>query len=115
NFRFVFFSINNPQIEPNSFNEAIQEVFARQMPIIWNNEQEGVIVEKHSTLDDPVSYDQIIDILMSDLYVKIKFFVGPFQNKLTDVYDNYKKLAHAAKIVFTHSRKRIINYVESIP
>ena len=37
---------------------------------------EGFIIEQQIIEEESISFEQIIDILMSDLYVKINFFVG---------------------------------------
>ena len=114
-YRFVYFSINKNQITPSSFKEAIQEVFGNQVSILWENEYEGIIIENQLTLEDNTSYEQIIDILMSDLYVKIKFYVGPFQADLVDVHRHYLSLTQSARKLFTVSNKAVLTYVDAVP
>ncbi|MCZ2258457.1 PucR family transcriptional regulator [Sporosarcina sp. G11-34] len=114
-YRFIYFSINKNQITPILFKSAIQELFGKQVPILWENEHQGIIIEELSTHEESTSYEQIIDILMSDLYVKIKFYVGPFQKDLKDVNQYYQSITGATKKVFTYSNKTVVTYIDAVP
>ena len=114
-YRFVYFSINKNQIEPHVFKEAIHELFAKQVAILWESEQQGVIIEEQRTLEDSISYEQIIDVLMSDLYIKINFFVGPFRNHLENIGKHYNAILTNAAIACTYANKPVTNYIEVIP
>lgn len=115
NYRFVYFTMRENQIDPVQFKDAILELFAKQVPILWSNGYEGVIIEEQTIMEESIVYDQIIDVLMSDLYVNINFFVGPFQTDLTDVNHQYHSLIKAAKIVFANSKKSVVTYIDAIP
>lgn len=112
-YRFIYFSFQKHQIEPTAFKEAVNTFFAKQVPVLWVNEHEGIIVE--STDDEAILYEQIIDVLMSDLSVKIYFFVGPYLNKLSDAKKYYQTLIKGAKIAGNYSEKAVITYIEAIP
>lgn len=112
-YRFIYFSFSRHQLEPVSFKEAIQAFFAREVPIIWKNEHEGIIVETNPDVD--LSYEQIIDVLMSDLYVKIKFLIGPYHESLVEIGKNYELLVQAATSAFPCMEKAVISYTEAVP
>ena len=114
-YRFIYFSINKNQITPILFKDAIQELFAKQVPILWVNEHEGIMIEEQTAHEESTSYEQIIDILMSDLYVKIKFYVGPFQKKLAGIHQHYQSVTSAAKKIFTFSNKTVVTYIDAVP
>jgi len=114
-FRFVYFNIPIKQIEPASFKEAIHSLFEEDISILWENEREGIIIEDFNQTDDAIYYKQIIDILMSDLYVKINFLVGSFQSDTDDLQFYYKNMIHGGQIVFKYSDKNVITYFEAIP
>ena len=114
-YRFVYFSINKNQITPMLFKDAIHELFAKQVPILWENEHEGIIIEEQAMHEESTSYEQIIDILMSDLAVKINFFVGPFKDSLEDVDKSYQSVRSAARTVFTYSKSRVVTYIDAVP
>lgn len=114
-YRFVYFSMRENQIDPILFKDAIHELFAKQVPILWDNGHEGIIIEEQTMVEESIAYDQIINVLMSDLYVNINFFVGPFQTDLADIQHQYHSLIKAAKIVFLHSKKAVVTYVDAVP
>ena len=114
-YRFIYFTINKNQITPILFKRAIQELFGQQVSILWENEHQGIIIEEKSIHEESTSYEQIIDILMSDLYVKINVYVGPFQDGLKDVNQYYQSIIRAAKKIFTYSNKAVITYIDAVP
>lgn len=113
--RFIFFSIQKKQIDPKQFNEAIYELFSQRVPILWENEHEGIIIEKLPTINEDISFEKIIDVLISDLYVKIKFLVGSYEKNIIDVQHYYKNITEAANIAFAYSKKTVLTYVDAIP
>lgn len=114
-FRFVYFSFNKNQIEPVLFKDAIEALFDKQVPILWDSEHEGFIIEQQMIEEESISFEQIIDILMSDLYVKINFFVGPYKKDIADITHHYNSLTNLAKCVFLYTNKSVVTYVEAIP
>ncbi|OZU87905.1 hypothetical protein CIL03_14480 [Virgibacillus indicus] len=115
-FRFVHFTFKKNELEPITFKEAVHEFFSKPVPILWENEHEGIIIEEQSPqLDEGISYEQIIDVLMSDLYVKINFFVGPFFNEQENIKQHYELIITTAPIVFSYSDKPVISYIDAVP
>ena len=114
-YRFVYFSIRKNQTNPTLFKDAIHELFAKKVPILWENGHEGIIIEERTQEEDSISFEQIIDVLMSDLYVKINFFVGPFKGDLEVVNQYYRSIIEAAKIAVSYSNKAVTTYIESVP
>jgi len=114
-FRFVYFSIKKNQMDPSSFREAINELFAKDVPILWENEHEGILIEVTEDSTDTISYEHIINLLMSDLYVNIIFYVGPFRPDLTDVKQYFHSIKKSAKLITTLTKKSVVTYIEAIP
>lgn len=114
-FRLVYFSFNKNQIEPLLFKDAIEALFDKQVSILWESEHEGFIIEQQMMEEESISFEQIIDILMSDLYVKINFFVGPYIKDMVDLTLHYNSLTNVAKRVFLYTNKSVVTYVEAIP
>lgn len=114
--RFIHFSLIQNKVEPNLFKEAIHSIFSKPIPIVWLNNEQGVIIEEQAEVfEESIAYDEIIDILMSDLYVKIRFLVGPFMTSLEQLKQFYPRLIDGANKVFTYTKKRAISYEETIP
>ena len=113
-FRFVYFSFKKNQIHPASFKEAIDTLFGRAIPILWENESAGIIIEEQLNLtEDDLSYEQIIDVLASDLYVDIHFLVGPFRDT-SDSLKTYFSFLHTNAItIFSYFDKPVVSYTET--
>lgn len=114
-YRFVYFSIKENQIKPTVFKDAIQELFSEDIPILWITNHQGIIVEEHEVNRESISYEHIIDILMSDLYINIKFFVGPFQKELNHIKSYYEHIVKGAEIAFIYSKKSVVTFPEVVP
>ncbi|RLL44994.1 hypothetical protein D8M04_08960 [Oceanobacillus piezotolerans] len=114
-FRFVFFQIKKDQIEPEQFKAAIDDFYSKGVPILWENEYQGVIIEESLQYgEEAISYDQIIDVLMSDLYSRIRFFVGPFMDSLQEINSFYTSFIKHAEMALSHSDSAVISYSEAI-
>ncbi|MCP3033278.1 helix-turn-helix domain-containing protein [Halobacillus sp. A1] len=80
--RYVFFSLADQSLDTDDFQEALQALFPEEMPLIWQNSQEGFIIEEFFKKDqEPISFEMVIDILMSDFYTKLQFYISD------EVYD----------------------------
>lgn len=114
-YRFIYFSIKKNQIDPTVFKDAIHELFANQVPILWGNGHEGIIIEEQTVYEDSISFEEIKDILMSDLSVKINFFIGSYKVGLEDIAQYYHSLTNAAKKVFVYTNKTVVTYIDAVP
>lgn len=112
-YRFIYFTFQREQIDPASFKEAVNAFFAKQVPILWENDHEGIIIEENQ--DEPISYEAIIDIFMSDLSVNIRFFVGALMTSLKEAQKGYQMLLRGADAARKHSEKAVITHIEAIP
>lgn len=113
--RFVYFSFQKNQMKPVLFKEAIEALFDKAVPILWEDEASGIIIEElENHADEPLSYEQIIDVLMSDLYVHIHFLVGPFIQTQTDLKMTYTALKKHGNTIFTYFEKQVVFYTEAI-
>ncbi|WP_010650147.1 PucR family transcriptional regulator [Oceanobacillus massiliensis] len=115
-FRFIYFHFKKDQIEPSIFKETIKEFYSSPAAVMWESEHEGIIIEQQdSQLEEHISYEQISDTLMSDLYVKIKFFEGPFLHDYTNLTDHYTSIIESARSAFNYTEKSAVSYVDAIP
>lgn len=114
-YRFVYFNVSANQIAPHVFKDAINELFAREVAILWENEKEGIIIEEIGNEEETISYDQIIDILMSDLYVKINVYVGPFQSDFQTAPSYYHHMIQGGHVACQFSDKNVVTFMEAAP
>lgn len=115
-YRFIHFSFPEKKVDPVLFKEAIHSIFSKQLPILWLTNHEGILIEEQLEIgEETIEYNEIIDILMSDLYVKIRFFIGPFFTNLADAKQLYESLIKGASTAFTYTDKQVISYMEALP
>ncbi|MEI3605372.1 helix-turn-helix domain-containing protein [Pseudogracilibacillus sp. SE30717A] len=114
-FRFVYFSMQPDQIDPITFSEAIKELFGRYIPILWRSETTGILIEAISLTDEQINYEQIIDILMADLSVHIRFFIGDTRQNQIRMDQYYDSIIQGGITTFQVTKKEVISYTESIP
>ncbi|AUJ25700.1 MULTISPECIES: PucR family transcriptional regulator [Virgibacillus] len=115
-YRFVYFSMKEKQIEPLMFKESVQTLFNYEIAILWKNRNEGVFIEeKMGAQDESIPYEQIIDVLMNDLSVNIRFLVGPYLNSYQQASDQYMHILAYAKTAFKYAPKAVLKYQEALP
>lgn len=115
-FRFIYFQFPKKQIQPTTFKDAINQLFERDVVILWKSKTEGIIVDfKEDDGEELISLSEIIDVLMSDLYINIRFFVGPYQTSLRHTKHHVERLVSQAETVFSYSENNVVAYVEAIP
>ncbi|HWO94821.1 MAG TPA: helix-turn-helix domain-containing protein [Bacillus sp. (in: firmicutes)] len=75
--RFIHFSIARPIQDKHEFEEALKGLYHSNVVILWENNQDGVIIEKfsHTILPD-YNLDAVIDVLVSDFGANMHFFEG---------------------------------------
>lgn len=114
-YRFVYFSLSEA-IDPNAFQEAIHGLFPYHVPIIWENQQEGIIIEeKKPALEDDISYEEIIDVFIADFYITVLFYVGPFFTDLDKASLYYQWVKKSFHTVNQYEKKTVMNYVTAVP
>ncbi|SEB09114.1 PucR C-terminal helix-turn-helix domain-containing protein [Thalassobacillus cyri] len=115
-FRFVFFKLSERSAEPETFREAIQGLFSVQMPIIWENDHTGFIIEERKGKgEEKLSFEQIIDVLMSDFYRKLSFYVSEFVDDIGDAPSHFSWSKHCFYIAQNHLKKDVTNFLDVIP
>ncbi|WP_284139510.1 MULTISPECIES: helix-turn-helix domain-containing protein [unclassified Virgibacillus] len=114
-FRFVYFSIESKEMDPATFKDAICALFNKDVPILWKTTREGILIEEKSTTDDAISYEEIIDVLMSDMYVNIRFYVGHYQQDLQQLPHYHQTITSQAKTAFSLTDMHVITYTDAIP
>ncbi|WP_163537150.1 helix-turn-helix domain-containing protein [Gracilibacillus sp. YIM 98692] len=114
-YHFVYFSLSDEEIDPESFREAIHGLFPEKTPILWENNHEGVIIrENHHANEEKLTYNEIIEVLTTDFYMDTHLFVGPtlYDIKQASRYYQWIKKCYAL------TKKRnyaVIHYIEAIP
>ncbi|GLO65580.1 helix-turn-helix domain-containing protein [Oceanobacillus kimchii] len=115
-FRFVYFQIRQGHVEPDIFKTTIQEFFTGPISILWHNEYAGILVEEEiSQLEESLSYAQISDTLMSELYIKTAFYIGPFLNSLKDIVTYSNILSEQAPSSFQSHDSPVVTFIEDYP
>ncbi|MEQ6389124.1 helix-turn-helix domain-containing protein [Bacillaceae bacterium S4-13-58] len=115
-FRFVFFSLSDGDIDVDTFKEALKSLFAKDMPVLWENEGEGIIIEEFDeTSHEPVSYDAIVDILMSDFFIKIKIYISEMFYSIDQGYSSFQWAKKCYRLSLSTVKKDVATHIDVIP
>ncbi|PWU66776.1 MULTISPECIES: PucR family transcriptional regulator [Gracilibacillus] len=112
---FVYFSFSDDTVDPEAFREAIYGLFPVQIPILWENNHEGIlIIEGEQTTDEDISYSEIIEVLTTDFYMNIQLFIGPTLYHITEAAKYYQWLKKCYKLTKSQNRE-VMYYIKAIP
>ncbi|GGM25602.1 hypothetical protein GCM10011351_09110 [Paraliobacillus quinghaiensis] len=115
-YRFVYFSLSDDLIEADAFKEAIHGIFPTHTPILWENNREGIIIEETKPpLDEEIDYNNMIDVFMSDFYLDLHLFVGPFFRNLEKAPTYYQWVKKCSHFLRKFNKGPVINYVSGAP
>jgi DNA-binding PucR family transcriptional regulator len=114
-FRFIYFEMNQHQTDPVTFHDAINTLFERDIPILWESETAGVIIEDILTTNEEIHLEHIIPILSADLSVNLRFFVGMTHDEHDSLDETYHEVLQTGKHIFTLTNKLVIHEIEAIP
>jgi len=114
-FRFVYFSMSQNQNDANTFQEALNELFQTNVPILWVSPSDGVIVETIPFPESMINYEQFIHIFIADLSVNIRFYIGEIKDSYNELKVYYEEMLHKVPIVFSLTSKEVVYYTEAIP
>ncbi|WP_102026641.1 PucR family transcriptional regulator [Salirhabdus sp. Marseille-P4669] len=113
-FRFVFFFTNQEVKEPELFNEAIKA--ASPSPILWMNRREGILIEEiRSKRQNPARFHEIVDLIMSDLYMNVSFFIGERHHDLSNAHALFQWYQSFVKNCRKKSSKKIMYVKDLVP
>ncbi|WP_153462346.1 MULTISPECIES: CdaR family transcriptional regulator [Sediminibacillus] len=115
-YRFIHFHLSEANIEPASFREAIAGFYPEFVPIVWISANEGIIVEHGRKQEDgEISYGQITDLLMSDFYMKVRLFIGPFFSDLARARQHFQKGAEWFETIRAYNKGSVVSFVDAVP
>lgn len=112
---FVYFSLSDETVDPDNFREAIYGIFSDKPPILWENNEEGVIIQEiKGELNEETAYSDVAEVLTTDFYMDIRLFVGPTLHdikKASTYYQWIKKCFHLTKSY----HRSVLTYLQAIP
>lgn len=115
-FRFIYFSFQSQNLKPKVFKKAIRPFFTSIPPILWESASMGIIIEQQGMeLQSSLSYQQIADTLLGELFVEVRFLIGPYVESGENVTQHYSSLIESAKVIEIYSKKAVQTYKEVIP
>jgi len=116
-YRFIQFHIKQTSINVNKedFGEALKSLFLSEVIIIWENDFQGVVIEKKDEgYNEPVSLREIIDTLSSDFYVSIHFYIGQKYRCSEKLVHHYKAEKKLLMLAIKHMRTQHIFTIEDV-
>ncbi|HEU5141107.1 MAG TPA: helix-turn-helix domain-containing protein [Bacillales bacterium] len=116
-FRLIHFYVKDPSIDNSSFAEAVDGLFPNETVILWETEQEGVLVEMdEQDPDQTVGYENLIDAVASDFYTDLLLYVGSKQTSFDKASKRFRNEKSYFRICRDHLRaKGVFHHNEQVP
>ncbi|KGX85293.1 PucR family transcriptional regulator [Pontibacillus litoralis] len=116
-FRYIFFSLENgEELDVHHFQEAMQSIFPKRMPLLWLNKQQGFIIEEWSApQEERYTFEHIIDVLMSDFLITLQLYISPYYEATAMIQTAYRWGERCFKLACKKQTKRIAMYQDVIP
>src|SRR5699024_11665212 len=76
---------------------------------------EGVIIEEFPETSEAIDFEKIIDILMNDLSVNVRFFIGSLNEKSPSTQEKYENTIETGNTILNLTDHHVMLYMESFP
>ncbi|HET7580985.1 MAG TPA: helix-turn-helix domain-containing protein [Bacillales bacterium] len=116
-FRLIHFYVKDPAIDSDSFAEAVDGLFPSETVILWETEQEGVLVEMDEPEPDHMAdYENLIDAVASDFYTDLLLYAGGKQTGFESVGLRYREEKSYFRLCREHLHaKGVFYHNEQVP
>lgn len=115
-YRFVYFSLSDDDVDPIAFKEAIHGLFPTKVPILWESHNEGIIIEENNTdFEADISYEEIIDVLISDFYMNVHLYIGSHFKDAIQATEHYAWTKKCFNITLPFSKNSVVTHVDAVP
>ena len=112
---FVYFSLSDETVDPDNFREAIYGIFPDKPPILWENNEEGVIIQEiKEEVNEEISYTEIAEVLTTDFYMDVRLFVGPVLTDIKKVSNFYQWMKNCFRMT-RKLKQSVLSYIQAIP
>ncbi|MFG6149549.1 PucR family transcriptional regulator [Halobacillus sp. B23F22_1] len=114
--RLILFSISDLPADQDTFREALQASFPYEMPLIWLGAAEGLIIEEFFESDqEAVSLDSLVDVLMSDFYTKLHFYISEELNELESAPLHYNWAYKCFSLSKKYKLGKVVTFEQIVP
>ncbi|MYL38650.1 PucR family transcriptional regulator [Halobacillus litoralis] len=115
-YRFILFTFDDSSTEKSTIKEALQSLFPERMPLLWQSDRSGYIVEEIFSDDqDVLTFEGIPDVLMSDFYTNIQFFTSHFSSHLQEAGAILEWALKGADLADRYHLPGVVSYKDIIP
>lgn len=115
-YRFVFFSISTLPMQKEAFYEAFQSLFPERMPIFFENDHSGFIIEEFFYSDqEKISFHEMIDVIMSDFYTKIRFYISEMSTNIKEAPKLFHWAEHNMLLASKYHLNQTTSYKDTLP
>ncbi|GGF16163.1 hypothetical protein GCM10010954_13490 [Halobacillus andaensis] len=114
--RFILFSISDLSTDHDTFREALQASFPSEMPLIWLGTTEGLIIEEFFEPEqEAVSLHSVVDVLMSDFYTKLHFYISEEMNEIDSAPDHYTWAYKCFSLSKKYKLGKVVTFDQVVP
>src|SRR5699024_6121363 len=72
-------------------------------------------IEEIPETSEAIDFEKIIDILMNDLSVNVRFFIGSLNEKSPSIQEKYENTIETGNTILNLTDDHVMRYMESFP
>lgn len=115
-YRFIYFSLSEAPSDPNDFREAVYGMYSYKPVILFSSQKHGVIIEEERPdEEDAITFYEMVDVFISDFFIDVKFFIGPYLSDLTKASDYHRWMDQQFFHIQRFKTKPVMSYITAVP
>lgn len=115
-FRLIHFYIKDASVDQDSFSEAVDGLYPQGPVILWENKNEGILIEQHRRNEDETSsYEALADTLTTDFYTDVFLYIGRTNEDPSAASNQFESEKNAFTICRHTLKENVFYHHEQIP
>ncbi|TFB24403.1 hypothetical protein E3U55_02580 [Filobacillus milosensis] len=113
-YRFNVIRIQDGKVNPEEFRQSLQIILNKPITLLWQNNRHVTLLEEIKHNEEPVTFENIIDVMSEDLDVHLRVFVSDIKHHINEAPDYLQWLTSMSHMIWKATGKRIIHQQDSL-
>ncbi|WP_175614604.1 PucR family transcriptional regulator [Piscibacillus halophilus] len=113
-YRFIVIHLPERATDPSNLRQSVSMALNKPFLFIWKPDLQLVLIEEISEKEEPIEFEEIMDVLSDDLDLKLRFFVSDTYNDIDKAPLIYHWFIKTAEQIFEVTHQRIVKQENSL-